>query len=181
LLVVLTIMGVMLGLLLPALQGARNRAQATVCENNIRQLDMALRQSLSRSKRDFPGPNHWTVDLLPWIEQRPLADAMKYNRDPNPKFPRPPLMQCPMQSDFPSRVESVGFCHYVLVIDRFPNGQMERGWEIQDRPLLSEDVTEEPWYIGPEISYFMQEQLFADEPGPHPPGQYMTTSGPRPQ
>jgi type II secretory pathway pseudopilin PulG len=42
LLVVIFIMGIMMGLLLPALQRARARADETVCENNVRQLKMAL-------------------------------------------------------------------------------------------------------------------------------------------
>lgn len=85
-----------------------------------------------------------------------------------------------MQNDFESRLTSIGFCHYVLVIDRFPNGLIERGWEIQDRPLL-EETSEPPWYVGPEIRYSEQAEFFANLEGPHQAGQYMTSVGPRPQ
>src|SRR5688572_2398204 len=112
LLVVLFIMGIMMGLLLPALQGARNRADAVACENNVRQLAMALSQ-FEDVKEKFPAPEEWTVAVLPWIEQRSLADAIKYQTDPGGKYPRPPLMQCPMQSDVESRLASIGYCHYV--------------------------------------------------------------------
>lgn len=176
LLVVLFIMGIMMGLLLPALQNARNRASVVVCENNVYQLSAALSQCVEAYK-EFPPPNLWTVALLPWIEQRPLAEAMKHNRDPRACFPRPSLMLCPLQNDPPSRQETVGTCHYVLVVDRLPNGLIERGWEIQDRPLLTDETLHEPWHVGPEISYVVQAGVLANEAGPHPAGSYVTTSG----
>jgi hypothetical protein len=179
LLVVLFIMGIMMGMLLPALQGARNRAHATECENNVRQLGLAMWQYIE-AKEAIPAPGEWTVAILPYIEQRPLADAMKSHADPGGKYPRPALMRCPMQNDFDSRLTSIGFCHYALVVDRFPNGLVERGWEIQDRPLL-EEASEPPWYVGPEIRYSVQAEFFANAEGPHQGGQYMTSLGPRSQ
>lgn len=176
LLVVLFIMGIMMGMLLPALNGARNRAQVTVCESNVYQLNLALGQCVEAHKA-FPPPERWTVELLPWMEQRPLFDAIKHNRDPNARFPRPPLLHCPLQEDPPSRLEGVGTSHYLLVVDRFPNGLVERGWEIQDRPLLSDDVVHEPWHVGPEISYVVQAGIIAHEQGPHPAGTYTTIRG----
>ena len=179
LLVVLFVMGIMMGMLLPALQGARNRAHATECENNVRQLELAMWQYIE-AKEAIPAPGEWTVAILPYIEQRPLADAMKSHADPGGKYPRPALMRCPMQNDFDSRLTSIGFCHYALVVNRFPNGLVERHWEIQDRPLL-EETSEPPWYVGPEIRYSVQADLFANPVGPHPSGLYMTSSGLRPQ
>jgi hypothetical protein len=177
LLVVLFIMGVMLSLLLPALSGARARAQATACQNNVRQLSMALSRSIQVTKR-FPLPNRWTVDCLRWMEEAPLYQVMKNNFNPDTEFPRPPLLRCPMQEDFPSRVPAVGFSHYVLVVDRPIRGRPEKvSWEIQDRELLSEEEQQQPWFIAPEISYFGRVSLFANKPGPHPPGLYMTKSG----
>lgn len=182
LLVVLFIMGVMLSLLLPALSGARNRAQATVCQNNIYQLSLALRSYINSSKR-FPAANRWSVDVLKWTEEHALADAMKGNFDPNAEFPRPPLLRCPMQEDYPSRVADVGFSHYVLVVDRIDHPYFGRfhperiPWQIQDREWLDDGQPQEPWYLAPELSYFGRDQLLATKPGPHPSGQYMTMRG----
>ncbi|TWU28205.1 hypothetical protein Pla144_14920 [Bythopirellula polymerisocia] len=177
LLVVLFIIGIMMSLLLPALQGARNRAQDTVCENNIRQLHFAMYQFID-VKRTFPTPNRWPVDILKWMEQRPLADMMKDNYDRNADFPRPPLLRCPMQDDFASRVPTVDVCHYVLTVTRNDNGKPEGpGWEIHDRNLLDDDVIEEPWYIGPEMSHLSQQRMFANEQGPHNSGLFMTRGG----
>jgi len=179
LLVVLFIIGIMMGLLLPALQGARNRVQATECENNVRQLALGLAQYID-AKEILPSPGQWTVAVLPYIEERLLADAMKNHADAGGKYPRPPLMKCPMQNDFESRLPTIGYCHYALVVDRLSNGLVERGWEIQDRPCLPE-TSEPPWYVGPEIRYSEQEELFSNMEGPHQMGQYMTSNGPRPQ
>jgi hypothetical protein len=179
LLVVLFIMGIMMGLLLPALNNARNQAQAKVCQNNVRQLDLALYQFVD-AKRRHPDPSWWTVDILPWIEQRPLAELMKQNKDPNPKFPRPPIMRCPMQDDVLSRVVGVGYCHYVWVVDRLPSGKVDRVDGIQDLPLFASESPPDPWYIGPEITLATRDDLLANKPGPHPPNLYMTISGLRP-
>jgi type II secretory pathway pseudopilin PulG len=174
LLVVLFIMGLMMGLLFPAIQNARARANVTVCQNNVYQLRHALSMYI-QAKRQFPRPQAWSVDLLPWIEQRPLADAFKYNKVADPLFARPKLFHCPLQEDFDSRVATVGPSHYMLVVDR---GQLVRdddasvGWEIMDRPLLDDANEEQPWYIGPEALPWQRDLMVADLPGPHQGGAY---------
>jgi hypothetical protein len=178
LLVVLFIMGIMMGLLLPAINNARNQAQAKVCQNNIRQISLAFWRARD-AKKKFPASGQWTFEILPYIEQVPLYEMMKQNREPDPKFPRPPILRCPMQEEVPSRVESVAACHYTLVLERLPNGDVYSP-EIQDVPLPYNDVVPEPWYAGPEISRAQQGFLFAEKPGPHPPGMYMTERGPQP-
>jgi hypothetical protein len=88
-----------------------------------------------------------------------------------------------LPEEFPSRVPTVGFCHYVLTNNRpidIPANRVNLKlvhWEIHDRQLLSQEVQEEPWYIGPELTYFARDALFANEPGPHPSGLYMTQAG----
>ncbi|QEG33865.1 type II secretion system protein [Bythopirellula goksoeyrii] len=181
LLVVLFIIGIMMSLLLPALQNARNSAQDKVCQNNIYQLHVALSRYID-AKRMFPDPHRWPVDTLKWMEQRPLADLMKDNYDPNAVFPRPPLLRCPMQEEFPSRVATVDVCHYVLTVTRNPSGKPEGPrWEIHDRQLLDDNISEEPWYIGPEISHLAQQRIFTSKEGPHTSGLFMTRYGLMPQ
>ena len=183
LLVVLFIIGTMMSLLLPALHRARLRADETVCDNNMRQLQMGLSQFIGSKKR-FPAPNHWTVDLLPWIEQRPLADIMKHGYSLGADFPRPPLMQCPFQPEFDSGFPGVRTSHYVLTVDRTETGVPVReqpGWVISDRQLLDESMPQEPWYVGPEISHDTHQQFLDEENGPHAGGRYDTQQGYWPQ
>jgi prepilin-type N-terminal cleavage/methylation domain-containing protein len=175
LLVVISIMGIMMGLLLPALHRARLRAEETVCDNNVRQLQMALSQFIG-TKEKFPAPNYWPVALLPWIEQRPLADIMKGGYSLGAEFPRPPLMQCPFQDEFDSRFPGVRISHYLLVVDRDENGIPREPlmWTIGDREPLDDDFLQEPWYVGPEISHELRGKMIEAEVGPHPGGRFDT-------
>ena len=78
LLVVIAIIGVLLGLLLPAVQKVREAANRTRCQNNMRQIGIAL-HNYYEAKKYFPG-NHrpsalksvrerWFTKLLPYLEQ----------------------------------------------------------------------------------------------------------------
>lgn len=184
LLVVLFIIGIMLSLLLPALSGARSKANEVKCMNNLREVSLALKHAIY-SLRKFPLKNRWTIEALRYMEEEPLYDALKNNTDQNAEYPRPPLYFCPFQEDFPSRVRTVGFCHFVLVVDRPDDPRQDRRlakdvrWEIMDRKRLADDPEkpEPPWYIGPEMSFMAQAWMLANEPGPHPDDKYMTNRG----
>jgi prepilin-type N-terminal cleavage/methylation domain-containing protein len=182
LLVVLFIVSVLLSLLLPAVQAARTKMQASACQNNIRQLTFALGGSIWTTKR-FPEPNRWSVGLLKWMEEWPLADEMSSAIDPNGQYPRPRPFRCPMQDDFSSRVDHVRISHYILTVDRpIPRGKAVRvRWEIHDREILNEGEPQEPWYFAPELSFVGQAQYFSNKTGPHPPGLFMTARGFKPK
>jgi len=93
LLVVISIIGILVALLLPAVQSAREAARRTQCLNNIRQLGLAL-QNYHASLRTFPpsinvppGENptstttfraNWVVSLLPYFEQQPLFNQFNH-------------------------------------------------------------------------------------------------------
>ncbi len=94
LLVVIAIIGVLVALLLPAVQGAREAGRATQCKNNMKQLALAI-QSYHTVRNVLPmsntagvghGNNHSVFTLLlPFIEQEPLYRAYNFsveNYDP---------------------------------------------------------------------------------------------------
>jgi prepilin-type N-terminal cleavage/methylation domain-containing protein len=84
LMIVIAIIGVLVALLLPAVQAARESARRTHCLNNERQLGLALLK-YEQANTKFPAGNEiqgqsawwsWIVRILPNIEEAPL-----YNRN----------------------------------------------------------------------------------------------------
>lgn len=90
LLVVVAIIALLMGLLLPAVQSAREAARRTQCGNNARQIAIAM-LSHHTSMQSFPfGQNYplrqlgntqkdrqcWFHELLPFVEQQPLRDGL---------------------------------------------------------------------------------------------------------
>ena len=95
LLVVITIIGILIGLLLPAVQSAREAARRIQCSNNLKQLALALHayhakhETLpfatpydNRSPFAKPGGT-WMAMLLPHLEQQALYDTFDFNKAMN--------------------------------------------------------------------------------------------------
>ncbi|MGD9854607.1 MAG: DUF1559 domain-containing protein [Planctomycetaceae bacterium] len=116
LLVVSAIMAILVALLLPAVQQAREAARRTTCKNNLHQLGVALHNYYDQFEM-FPagtanpdGPirnepygyhHNWVIALLPHIEQRSLAGMIDtavgvYDAANRPvRRVRLPLLLCP--------------------------------------------------------------------------------------
>jgi len=101
LLVVIAIIGVLVALLLPAVQAAREAARRSSCSNNLKQLaigchnyhDVTLKFPMNYGFTP-PSAQHWTepplavhrstswmVQVLPFVEQKPLYDQIDFNFD----------------------------------------------------------------------------------------------------
>ncbi len=110
LLVVIAIIGTLVALLLPAIQGARERARQAECSNNLRQLGLATQSYVTNPKGIYPGwmqlqklagdqiidpyrnpiPTDgrllvsWAAKLLPELDQQALWDQIvTNNNNPN--------------------------------------------------------------------------------------------------
>jgi len=98
LLVVIAIIGTLVGLLLPAVQSAREAARRMSCGNNLRQLALAF-QNYESARKQLPprkrtsnctaSPNNeatmaqrsWACDVLPYVEEANLLQGYNLSQD----------------------------------------------------------------------------------------------------
>lgn len=81
LLVVIAIIGILIALLLPAVQAVREAARRTQCLNNAKQITLAIHHFEDSQKTlppglTFPEMAMWSAYILPFIEQQNLADTI---------------------------------------------------------------------------------------------------------
>lgn len=113
LLVVIAIIGILIALLLPAVQAAREAARRSQCSNNLKQIALAI-QNYHDSYKVFP-PGEitpgaccgtqsyagWAICILPFMEQQSLSDQyndLAVNEDSSNAFVREQIVSayaCP--------------------------------------------------------------------------------------
>jgi type II secretory pathway pseudopilin PulG len=153
-LVVIAIIAVLLGLLLPAVSAARQRALETVCKNNLRQINLAVAQLVETQKR-LPAPGSsgvvggWTIDVLPFLDQKNLRDRITPGGPiaaaPDLLLRQPRLLTCPIRAAAdPPGATAMDHAHYLLV----PVAGRQ-SFNVCDAPL---DV-KVPWASGPEMAF----------------------------
>lgn len=119
LLVVIAIIGILVGLLLPAVQMAREAARRSQCLNNMKQIGLSL-HNFELSKGGYPASMYWSgvvgdkansvsvyTRLLPFVEQNALASVYTPTSNENQLIStglpaqsvRIPLLVCPSEAN----------------------------------------------------------------------------------
>ena len=94
LLVVIAIIGILIAILLPAVQAAREAARRIQCTNNMKQIGIALHNYHGVYNR-FPSGGHirfgagWPVKLMPFLEEATIYEQLEFDTyyySPGPTF-----------------------------------------------------------------------------------------------
>lgn len=128
LLVVIAIIGILIALLLPAVQAAREAARRMSCQNNLRQIGIAFHNYESALKKLPPGAvfdpyapsSSWSAQarILPFIEQGNLYDQIDftqgYEASPEVQQMRVSFLLCPSEIKDEQRLKDGLPYHYPL-------------------------------------------------------------------
>jgi competence protein ComGC len=149
LLVVIAIIGILVALLLPAIQAAREAARRVSCQNNVKNLALAVLNYENSTKAlppavqtpptsgviwgssvEIHGDLSWIVRVLPQLEEQALFDKFDLKKTiPNqdlvakgdPQAAQPPVLLCPSDSAL-GRICTLGPADTVMAGGRFGKG-----------------------------------------------------------
>lgn len=139
LLVVMAIVGLLAALLLPALSASREKARATACKSNMRQMGMAFEMYIGDYGGYFPGRQQFKTRLAPYVPDAILDPRCTITDPADPRYDPTYL---------PGGVN-------------YPSYQDVRVFKCPSRPAL-------PWYYGHGYNIGVPGALRRDLPQPAP-------------
>ena len=160
LLTVIAIIGILIAILLPAVQSARETARRMQCQNNLRQQGVALHLFHDKAGRfpagvAWPDRKLWSGQMLPYIEQIALHDTL----DQTLPWTEPPnstacatwlsVLRCP-SSSAPNHLDAQGIddrvpCNYLACA----SGRVTR--ESGPPPLIGRPDADGMFYVNSDV------------------------------
>ena len=153
LLVVISIIGTLIGLLLPAVQSARESGRRMSCRNNLKQVGLAL-GNYESARRLFPAGDDrrdlpqrraaptprlhhgWSSYILPFLEEAAMGAKIDYGRNYYEGDNRTaadtalPVYRCPSQMlSWPGKLDYGGVQGSAINRDGMPIDKIDPNWE----------------------------------------------------
>jgi prepilin-type N-terminal cleavage/methylation domain-containing protein/prepilin-type processing-associated H-X9-DG protein len=176
LLVVIAIIGILVSLLLPAIQASRESARRVMCSNQIHQLTLAVHDyemahehyptgtvDAAGPIRNLPKGHHisWVARILPYIEERPLyamidLSLSAYNqKNDRARQTAIPLLICPSCPTDEWPYSNYAGCHNDV---EAPIDANNRGVFFLNSKLMRDDLKD-----GAAYTIFLGEKIVEDE------------------
>ncbi len=143
LLVVIAIIAVLMGLLLPAVQMAREAARRTACGNKLKQLGLAVHNFANVKQEKFPmlaeaeEGGLWTAFLLPYIEQPSVYDALTFG---STDWARSAAWGNPSITSSNAIERQIAACHLQIDSFRCPSS-------VHNAPIFDASCYIPPWFV----------------------------------
>ena len=147
LLVVIAIIGVLVALLLPAVQQAREAARRMQCTNNLKQLGLAVHNFAGTYQDEIPmlgeaqEGGHWSAFLLPYCEQSAMYEACTFG---STNWAAGTALNNPSFSSTSGAERQIAACQTVLPYMQCPSSTVTQ-------PIYDASVYTPPWFVAARV------------------------------